>query len=221
MPRKARLIVPNLPHHVVQRGYNRNAVFVERQDYEYYLETLQEWKYELGVRVYAWCLMTNHVHLILDPGDDSQAIGLLMKRLAGRQTRYINKQECRSGTLWEGRYKASAIQIDSYFLRCCRYVELNPVRAGLVSGPESYPWSSYRERTGYKNGSFLDAFPVGCSAMAYQAFVEQGVDSSEHRFISERLQRNGLTGGDSFVDEIERRIGIRIEARRPGRPARV
>lgn len=134
MPRKARLIVPNLPHHVVQRGHIRNAVFVERQDYEYYLETLQEWKYELGIRVYAWCLMTNHVHL---------------------------------------------------------------------------------------NGSFLDAFPVGCSAMAYQAFVEQGVDSSEHRFISERLQRNGLTGGDSFVNEIERRIGIRIEARRPGRPAKV
>lgn len=97
MPRKARLVIPNMPHHIVQRGHNRNAVFVEDGDYLYYLNTLREWKAELGVKVYAWCLMTNHIHLILDPGNDTNSIALLMKRLAGRQTRYVNKHERRSG----------------------------------------------------------------------------------------------------------------------------
>ena len=84
MPRMARVVVPNLPHHVVQRGHNRNAVFVEEAGYAYYLETLSHWKGELDTLVYAWCLMTNHVHLILNPGDDKDALGKLMKRSAGR-----------------------------------------------------------------------------------------------------------------------------------------
>ena len=122
MPRTARAIVPDTPHHIVQRGHNRNAVFIENRDYQYYLDTLLEWKELLDIRVYAWCLMTNHVHLILRPSNDRQSIGLLMKRLAGRQTRYVNKKVRRSGSLWEGRYKASAIHADTYLLQCCRYV---------------------------------------------------------------------------------------------------
>ena len=103
MPRKARVIVSDCPHHVVQRGHNRKAVFITDEDYQYCLSTLIEWKKELEVKVYGWCLMTNH--LILDPGNKSGRISLLMKRLAGRQARYVNKLEGRSGSLWEGRYK--------------------------------------------------------------------------------------------------------------------
>ena len=99
MPRIGRVVAPNMPHHVVQRGHNRNAVFVKDGDYAYYLDTLGNWSRQLQVKVYAWCLMTNHVHLLLDPGDDIKSIGLLMKRLAGRQTRFINKQENRTGSL--------------------------------------------------------------------------------------------------------------------------
>lgn len=218
MPRKARAIVPNLPHHVVPRGHNRNAVFVETFDYQYYLETLKEWKTTLSIKVYAWCLMTNHVHLILNPGEDRQAIGLLMKRLAGRQTRYVNKHERRSGTLWEGRYKASAIQTDAYLLQCCRYVELNPVKAALVSRAETYPWSSYRARLGLESNVVFDPAPFACSAREYRLFMEQGITSEEDQFIKERLRRNGLTGNSAFVDEVEGCIGLRIEARSPGRP---
>ena len=87
----ARVIVPHCPHHVVQRGHNLKAVFVADADYQYYLDTLVEWKQELGVRVYAYCLMTNHIHLVLDPGEKPDNIDLLMKRMAGRQTRYVNK----------------------------------------------------------------------------------------------------------------------------------
>jgi REP-associated tyrosine transposase len=109
VPRKARIILPNTPHHIVQRGHHRKAVFIEASDYQIYLDTMQEWKEALGVAVYAWCLMTNHVHIILNPGSDPTSIGLLMKRLAARQTRHVNKFENRTGSLWEGRYKASPI----------------------------------------------------------------------------------------------------------------
>jgi len=222
MPRMARVIVPNLPHHIVQRGHNRKAIFVDQHDYQYYLDTLLEWKHELGVKVYAWCLMTNHVHLILDPGDDRLAIGLLMKRLAGRQTRYVNRHENRSGSLWEGRYKASAIQTDSYLLQCCRYVELNPVRAAMVSRAENYPWSSYRSKIGLGKSPILDRDPcyarMSRPAEQYGHFVGQGLSDEEYQFIRERVQRNGLTGTGAFIEEVEERIGLRIEHRRPGRP---
>ena len=147
MPRMGRIILPRHPHHVVQRGHNRQAVFVDDGDYESYLSTLHEFKNECGVRVLSFCLMTNHVHLLLAP-EESGGIGMLMKRLAGRHTRRHNRLEGRRGTLWEGRYKSSPVQSDNYLLACCRYIELNPVRARMVSSAEDYRWSSYRTRMG-------------------------------------------------------------------------
>ena len=133
MPRMARIVLPNFPHHIVQRGHNRQATFAEAADFERYLDTLREYKAEYRVKVLAWCLMTNHLHLLLAP-EDLDGLGKLMKRLAGRQTRYHNHLEGRSGTLWEGRYKSSVVQSDAYFLACCRYIELNPVRAHRCDG---------------------------------------------------------------------------------------
>ena len=144
MPRTARLLIPHTPHHIVQRGHNRASVFAADADYAYYLETLRHWKAALNVKVYAYCLMTNHVHLVLEPAEDTDTIGKLMRRLAGRQTRRVNALEGRTGTLWSGRYKASPILTSQYLMACCRYVELNPVRAKMVSFPGEYPWSSYR-----------------------------------------------------------------------------
>ena len=184
MPRKARVILPDTPHHIVQRGHNRNAVFIESYDYNYYLDTLNEWKQELDIEVFAWCLMTNHVHLILNPGANAQSIGLLMKRLAARQTRYINKCKRRTGTLWEGRYKASPIQTDAYLLQCCRYIELNPVRAAMVTQPEEYEWSSYRAKIGLETFGILDLDPcyLGLESPeeTYRAFVEAGISPDEY-----------------------------------------
>ena len=97
MPRKARVLVPNCPHHIVQRGHNRKAVFLIDQDYEYYLENLKEWKQELGIKLYAWCLMTNHIHLIVEPAADAMTLSVLMKRVNGRQSAYVNKLEGRTG----------------------------------------------------------------------------------------------------------------------------
>ncbi|MFT5133436.1 MAG: putative transposase [Gammaproteobacteria bacterium] len=110
MPRKARLLVPGYPHHIVQSGHNRKVVFLADEDYQFYIENLKEWKLKLGIKLHAWCLMTNHIHLIVEPGEDTKTVSELMKRMAGRQAAFVNKQEYRSGALWEGRFKASPIQ---------------------------------------------------------------------------------------------------------------
>jgi len=142
VPRKARLIVADMPHHIVQRGHNKQVVFVQEKDYLYYLGNLIEWKEKLQIKVHAFCLMTNHIHLIVNPGRHPENVSELMKRLAGRQTRHVNSLEGRTGSLWEGRYKISAIESDQYLLQCCRYVELNPVKARMCQRAEQYPWSS-------------------------------------------------------------------------------
>ena len=124
MPRTARIVVMGYPHHIIQRGHNRQVVFASDEDYQYYLDNLCEWKEKLGCKVYAYCLMTNHVHLIVDPGEDGGNLARLMKRVAGRQTRYLNKLQKRTGSLWEGRFKSSTISADEYLLACSRYVEV-------------------------------------------------------------------------------------------------
>jgi putative transposase len=176
------------------------------------------------VKVYAWCLMTNHVHLLLDPGDDVKSIGLLMKRLAGRQTRYVNKHEHRTGSLWDGRYKMSIVDSDSFFLRCCRYIELNPVKARMVTRPEHYRWSSYKENAGLSSSIIVDrsAFKNVSEVdfVSYREFIAQSASVFETKFISQRLESNRLTGGDQFVEEIELKTGIRLECKRPGRPSK-
>ncbi|MEO4048092.1 transposase [Pseudomonas sp. CAU 1711] len=227
MPRMGRVVLPNYPHHVVQRGHNRQVVFAAEDDYRRYLGDLRELKELFGVKVYAYCLMTNHVHLLLAPGDSVAGLGQLMKALAARATRYRNRLEGRSGTLWESRYKSSVVQTDSYLLACSRYIELNPVRARMTAEAGDYPWSSYRERTGKDAGSdWLDTDPcflaLGCDQLKrrerYEQFVKQAVPYEEIRLIREALQRGQLTGSNRFIDEIERITGLRIEQRGQGRP---
>jgi putative transposase len=159
MPRTARIILPYTPHHIVQRGHNRQSVFVSDDDYNYYRENLIDFKREFGCRIYAYCLMTNHVHLIIDPGKKPESLSLLMKRVAGRQTRYVNKLEDRSGSLWEGRYKSSIISTKEYLPACCRYIELNPLRAGMTTDPADYHWSSYAAKALGKGDLVVDLHP--------------------------------------------------------------
>jgi putative transposase len=226
MPRTARIVLPHTPHHIVQRGHNRQTVFASDEDYKYYLENLITFKREFGCRVYAYCLMTNHMHLVVDPGKNSESLALLVKRLAGRQTRYINKLENRSGSLWEGRYKSSIISLKEYLPACCRYIELNPLRAGLVTDPADYRWSSYRAKVLGEHDPVVD-FPPFYMALgdtevekqqAYKDYVLGTVPEKEIMFIREALQRGQLTGSDLFREEIEKKIGIRISNKKQGRP---
>lgn len=226
MPRAARIALPNYPHHVIQRGHNRQAVFSEADDYRYYLDNLATWKTAYGCKVYAYCLMTNHVHLIIDPGEDPERLGQLMKRVAGRQTRYVNRLEGRSGTLWEGRYKSSPIENDGYLLACCRYVELNPVAAGMSVAPEDYPWSSCAVHLGGMRPEWLDLDPAWLGLAEtdearqrlYREYLTEPISDEEREAIVRPVQRGQLTGGAAFIDVIAERLGRRIEMRGQGRP---
>lgn len=231
MAKRPRVFIPGYPHHVVQRGHDRNAVFVEPADYEYYLTNLIEFKAHYDVAVYAWCLMTNHVHLVLSPRTHGHAISALMRRVSARQARYVNRLETRSGTLWEGRFKCSVVDTDEYLLACMRYVDLNPVRAGIFRHPAEYRWSSYAQKAGRaredRTDEWLDADPVtqgmgedeSARQRAYERFVGADMPDNEHDLIRTAVRRNQLTGRGRFVDEIEQRTGLRIEARGPGRPS--
>lgn len=143
MARLPRLSLPGIPQHVIQRGNNRSACFFAEDDYRYYLDCLKDAVERYGVAVHAYVFMTNHVHLLLTPTDET-GITRTIQTLGRRYVRYINQTYRRTGTLWEGRYQASLIDSDRYLLTCYRYIELNPVRAAMVETSEAYPWSSHR-----------------------------------------------------------------------------
>ena len=220
MPRMGRIVLPNYPHHVYQRGHDRNIVFVCDADYRYYLSNLSRFKAEFDVKVYAYCLMTNHVHLLLEPSD-KHGLSFLMKRLAGRQTRYRNKKEERRGTLWEGRYKSSPVDSNQYLKTCIRYIELNPVRARMVATADEFAWSSCHARF-KNNGQFLDPIPgldlTRADPQTYLQFIAGAVEKSQLKLIREAVHRGHLTGEKAFVEQIDKAIGRRIGYRKPGRP---
>ena len=226
MPRSARIILPHTPHHIVQRGHNRQAVFTSDDDYNYYRQNLAAFKKAFGCKIYAYCLMTNHIHLIVDPGSNPESLALLMKRVAGRQTRYVNKLEGRSGSLWEGRYKSSIISADEYLSACCRYIELNPLRAGIVTDPAQYQWSSYGAKVCGRQDAVVDLplfyLSLGETAQerqtAYKEYVFGTVPEYEIKLIREALQRGQLTGNNQFREEIEKKYGVRISDKKQGRP---
>ena len=128
MPRRKRNYLPGLPYHIVQRGNNRDACFIEPDNYRFYLELLNECSKRYGTSIHAYCLMTNHIHLLATPSHN-KSISDTMKVVGSRYAQYINKRYKRTGTLWEGRHKASLVQQDKYFFTCSRYIELNPVAA--------------------------------------------------------------------------------------------
>ena len=144
MPRRPRSDLTGFPLHLIQRGNNRLACFFSANDHVAYLHWLDRYARRLGVALHAWVLMSNHVHLLLTPPSPAQA-SRLMQALGRRYVRYVNHTYRRSGTLWEGRFRACAVHAEDYLLSCMRYIELNPVRAGMVADPGDYRWSSYRQ----------------------------------------------------------------------------
>lgn len=225
MPRTGRIVIPNCPHHVTHRGHNRNPVFISDDDYRYYLKNLVELKNELNCCIYSYCLMTNHVHLVVDPRECTDALGILIKKIAGRQTRYVNGLEKRTGTIWEGRYRSSPICKDTYLLACSRYIEMNPVRAKIATDPSLYRWSSYEEKTvGPTEVIDLDQGFLSLGAddkarrASYREWVLSSVPDGEWEKIHDAAHRGHLTGGEKFQQAVAERIGIRLEYRNPGRP---
>ena len=226
MPRSSRIVLPNTPHHIVQRGHNRQTVFAGAEDFNFYRKNLAFYKREFGCKIYAYCLMTNHVHLIVDPCNNTESLAFLMKRVAGRQTRYVNKLEKRTGSLWEGRFKSSIVATREYLPACCRYIELNPVRAGMVPDPSDYRWSSYNcTAKGVKDQvvdfsqAYLSYGINECERQVeWRTYVYDTIPDYELQLIRDALQRGQVTGSDKFRHEISNKLGIRLSNKGPGRP---
>lgn len=225
MPRGPRPVAPRFPHHVIHRGNNRQSIFFATKDYERFMTTLAEAKHLHCCRLYAYVLMTNHVHLLLEP-TARDGLGKFMKVVAGRYTRYINREYERTGTLWEGRFKSSPIQADAYVLACCRYIELNPVRAKIAGTPEEYPWSSYRVRAFGEESSVVDLDPwyeglgTDCASrqQRYREWVVGTVAETEWQTLRQGVQRGIVVGSDRFVTQLAGVIGQQLNRRDRGRP---
>lgn len=181
MSRAARLVLPGLPHHVTQRGNDRRKTFFSDPDYALYLSLLRYACGRSGTTVWAWCLMPNHVHLILVPGDEDG----LRRTLAPTHTRYaaeINRRGGRCGHLWQGRF-ASFPMDEAHLYACLRYVELNPLRAGLVARPEDWRWSSARGHLGLAADPLVDPAPMRERIEDWRAFLDAGLDEEDRETI--------------------------------------
>jgi putative transposase len=224
MARKARNIVADFPFHAIVRGNNRQAIFVDDEDRRNYKSVLQFASAAHGLVVHAFVLMTNHVHLIATPSRP-EALALVMQAVGRQYVRQFNRRHDRSGTLWEGRYRASIIQEDRYLLACLRYVEMNPVRAGIVGQPEAYPWSSHRHHLGLAIDPIVSPHKVYWGLgntpfereAAYRLLFEEPPKVSDE-MLTDALLRGHPVAETDFLDRLEARTG-RQWARRPvGRP---
>jgi putative transposase len=226
MPRRLRISIPNMPHHLIHRGHRQQNIFFSDGDRTDYLGTLAECRALFGIKVFAYCLMTNHVHLILDPGAEPANLSWTMKRLAGRHSRRLNAAHGWRGTMWEGRFKCSLIDSDRYLLTCGRYVDQNPVRARMVSTPDAYSWSSFRARAGILSSPLLDSDPAldalssspESRARVYRILAGTPLADDELEFIRESTQRNRALGDDAFVETIRTKTGCDISVQNQGRP---
>ena len=225
MPRRARVSLPNIPHHIIQRGNNRQACFYAEQDYQIYLDWLGKYAREYDCAIHAYVLMTNHVHLLVTP-KHAEAVGQLMKRLGQRYVQYVNRTYRRSGTLWEGRFRSCLVQEDAYLLGCYRYIELNPVRAEMVEHPADYPWSSYRVNGQGESSELLTPHAVylalGCNDLSHvTAYRELFKHHLEPQLVDElRSASNGnyVLGSSRFAEEVEKVLGRRVTPGHAGRP---
>ena len=217
MPRRARVVVPNMPVHVIQRGHDRDAIFFRDDDYWRYLNDLKLASSKTGCAVHAYVLMTNHVHLVVTPKDE-QGLGELMRSVGSRYVRFINLCYKRRGTLWEGRYRSALIESERYLMTCYRYVELNPVRANMVRDPAGYPWSSYHHNALGKTNQLIKEHELYLRLgqapeqrqAAYQALFSESIKSEQAAFILRSTLRDSVMGNELFRKQIEMMLGRKV-----------
>ena len=225
MPRHARAILPDVAVHIIQRGNNRAPCFQRETDYLVYLDHLRELSQRHACEIHAYCLMTNHVHLLATPRA-ANACALLMKNLGQRYVQYVNRSRERTGTLWEGRFRSCIAQSDRYVLACYRYIELNPVRAGMVLHAGDYRWSSHLANAGAVRDAWLaphaEYLALGQDAAArcatYRALVECGLGAAQLAEIRGATNSGGALGDAAFRSLAARALGRRLTPGRAGRP---
>ncbi|WP_415836068.1 transposase [Rheinheimera salexigens] len=225
MARKPRFYVKGVPCHVVQRGNNRQRCFLSDEDFGFYMRRLEDALQCYQVQLHAFVLMTNHVHLLMTP-QDSEGISRVLQSVGRDYVRYFNNTYQRSGTLWEGRHKASLIDSERYFMLCMRYIELNPVRARMVKLPEEYHWSSFQQHGVGNDIASLTPHPLylgladnaqnRCSA--YRALFTQHLTAEEIDKVRRCVRHNYPLADARFRAELEQRLGCEFGQLGPGRP---
>lgn len=225
MARLPRLTVPGYPHHVIQRGNNRQPIFASPGDYALLVGLLTENARKFGVQVHAYVLMTNHFHLLATPST-AESLPQMMQAVGRSYVRYFNDAQGRSGTLWEGRYKSTLVQTDRYLLACMAYIDLNPVRAGLVSDPRDYAWSSYCHYTGQRADKLVTPHSLWWTLgntpfareVAYAALVQAGVTAEQEQQLTRSVLQGWALGDAVYLADLQKKTERRVVKAAAGRP---
>ena len=228
MARLPRLTLPGYPHHIIQRGNNRQPIFAATADYQVLLDLLDENARKFEVAIHAYVLMTNHVHLLATP-QTSDGLPQMMQAVGRRYVRYFNDRQKRSGTLWEGRYRSTLIQTDRYLLACMAYIDLNPVRAGLVAQARDYPWSSHGHYIGQHLDKLVTPHPLYwelgntpfAREAAYADWVQTGISSVQQQALTDAALSGWALGEPDFVADLQKRTARRVAKGSAGRPLSV
>ncbi len=228
MARLPRLTVPGYPHHIVQRGNNRQAIFGGMADYDMLLALLGEHARAFGVALHAYVLMGNHFHLLATP-ESADAMPKMMQAVGRRYVRYFNDSQGRSGTLWEGRYKSTLIQTERYLLACMAYIDLNPVRAGICADARAYRWSSHAHYIGLKNDPLVTPhalyWTLGNTPFAreatYAEMVQAGIAQETRDALTDSVLSGWALGEPDYVADLQKQTERRISKTRAGRPVTI
>jgi putative transposase len=225
MARLPRLTVPGYPHHIIQRGNNRQAIFGDRADHELLLGLIDEHARKQRVAVHAYVLMSNHFHLLATP-ESVEGIPQMMQAVGRRYVRNYNLRHARSGTLWEGRYRSTLIQAERYLLACMVYIDLNPVRAGMLADPAEYPWSSHQHYVGRRHDKLVTPHPLYwelgntpfAREQAYAELVHAGIPAEQQQVLTDSALRGWALGEPDYVADLQRRTARRVARAQAGRP---
>lgn len=225
MARLPRLTLAGYPHHIILRGNNRQAIFMDSADHQRMLALLQNHAKEQGVQVHAYVLMSNHLHLLLTPLQNDN-LPKMMQAVGRSYVLYFNKRHGRSGTLWEGRYRSALIQTERYLLACMAYIDLNPVRAGMVAQSADYPWSSHGHYIGRQSEAWLTPHPLYwemgntpfAREAAYAVMVQAGVHQEQQQALTSSALSGWALGEDGFVEGLQKQTPRRVNPAKAGRP---
>ncbi|MGH8647962.1 MAG: transposase [Burkholderiales bacterium] len=210
---------------MIQRGKNRESCFFADEDYRFYLLCLQKGATRYQCAIHAYVLMTNHVHLLVNPGTED-GLSLMMRYVGSRYVQYVNYVYSRTGTLWEGRFRSNPIESERYLLACYRYIESNPVRARIVETPAKYPWSSYAHHAEGRENKVIQDHPIYVALgstpwerqHAYRDLFRQPMDDKELEEIRASVNAGLVLGGDRFKDVIEQAVARPVRPAKGGRP---
>ena len=225
MARLPRLTLPGYPHHVIQRGNNRQAIFASTADYQVLLDLLRDNAQKFGVAIHAYVLMSNHFHLLATP-QTADGLPMMMQAVGRSYVRFFNNAQGRTGTLWEGRYRSTLIQTERYLLACMAYIDLNPVRAGMVGAAADYAWSSHGHLVGMRTDPVVTPhalyWELGNTPFAreraYADLVDVAPGSPRQAELTRGVHTAWALGGDEFVADLERRTQRRVARSHAGRP---